>query len=302
MAVHIPVLAGEVMELLKPRRGGVYVDATVGLGGHAEEMLKRIEKGGTLIGLDRDEEALAAARARLEPFEKENRVILRKSKFSGLGNTLAALGVAGVDGLLFDLGVSMLQLKAEGRGFSFMDDGPLDMRMDKSEDVPTAADVLNSYPEEELERIFREYGEERNARRIARLIAAVRKERPVKTGAELAAIVLRAHHGGRRRPPGWQRIHPATRVFQALRIEVNKEMAELAAGLQASKEVLKPGGRLAVLSYHSMEDRAVKHFLRKEKEEGAFLILTKKPVRPGPQELALNPSARSARLRAGARL
>jgi 16S rRNA (cytosine1402-N4)-methyltransferase len=296
LVVHLPVLAGEVMDLLMPRRGGVYVDATVGLGGHAEEMLKRIKKDGTLIGLDRDAEALGAARARLAPYGKENRVILEQSKFSGLENTLAALGVAGADGLLFDLGVSMLQLKGAGRGFSFMEEEALDMRMDRSGDVPTAAEVVNTYPEEELERVFREYGEERNARRIARLVVSVRKERPIKTGAELAALVLRAHRGG------WQRIHPATRVFQALRIEVNKEMAELAAGLQASKNVLKPGGRLAVLSYHSSEDRAVKQFLKKEKDEGAFLIITKKPLRPGPEELGLNPSARSAKLRAGQKL
>ena len=297
--VHMPVLLREAMEILRPERGGIYVDATVGLGGHASELLGLIGGRGRLIGIDRDMEALKVA---AETLKNKNEHLagdftLRHAAFSRIEDVLAGLGIGQVDGIFFDLGVSMLQFKQAGRGFSFSSDEPLDMRMDQTQAL-TAEEVVNTYPVERLEGIFREFGEERRARGIARAIAARRSERPVRTCRELAAIAARAY-GGRGRSG---RIHPATRTFQALRIEVNGEMEELQAGLDCSPRILSRGGRIAVISYHSLEDRAVKHFFKREAAEGRFRLLTKKPVRPGPVEVRGNPAARSARLRGAERL
>ncbi|MDA8389100.1 MAG: 16S rRNA (cytosine(1402)-N(4))-methyltransferase RsmH [Nitrospiraceae bacterium] len=290
--VHLPVLVREAMEILKPERGGVYVDATVGLGGHAGEILRLIGGRGLLIGIDRDEDALLMAASALA---SEN-VVLRHSRFSGIEDVLAGLGIERVDGLFFDLGVSMAQLKQTGRGFSFSSDEPLDMRMDRTQAL-TAEEVVNTYTMERLALILRDYAEERRAGRIARAIAARRRERPIRTCRELAGIAARAYGAA-----GRGRIHPATRTFQALRIEVNRELEELQAGLDCSPRVLAKGGRIAVISYHSLEDRAVKHFFKKAAMEGQFQVLTKKPVRPGPVEVRENPAARSAKLRGAEKL
>lgn len=292
MIAHVPVLLGEVMEILKPERGGVYVDATVGLGGHSTEILRRMGAQGSLIGIDRDEEALKVARAALT---SEN-VSLAHARFSELDSVLDGMNIDKIDGIMFDLGVSMLQLRMAERGFSFNSDEPLDMRMDKSPVTPTAADILATYPETELRRIFGEYGEERYSGRIARQIVFLRRKgTPVRTGRELARIALTAYHGGR------EKIHPATRIFQALRIEVNRELEELKSGLDFSLRRLSKGGRIAVISYHSIEDRIVKHFLKDAEKEGQFILLSKKPVRPALEEIRRNPAARSAKLRGAER-
>lgn len=273
------------MEMLQVRDDGVYVDATVGLGGHSAEILGRLGPTGRLVGIDRDDDALAAARERLG----NGRVRLVKGSFSDLKDILQALAPSAVDGALFDLGVSMLQLKRHERGFSFLSEERLDMRMDTSQALD-AWQVVNRYSERDLERILREYGEEPAARRIARAIVARRKKAPIATGKELADLVLEVY-GGR------GKTHPATRTFQALRIEVNKELDELKEGLSSALEVLASGGRLCVISYHSLEDRIVKNLMRDRAREGRVRLLTKKPVSPGPDEMRANPSSRSAKLR-----
>lgn len=268
--------------------GGTYIDATVGLGGHAEEILRHVGPQGRLLGIDRDPEALKRARERL----KDERAILVKARFSEMREAARENGIERADGVLFDFGVSMLQLRGEGRGFSFLSDEPLDMRMDPTEPL-TAENVVNEYPEKELEKIISGFGEERRARRVARAIAAQRRKGRIRTCSELAGIVARAL-GGRR-----GRTHPATRTFQALRIAVNDEMGEIRRGLEASLGIVRPGGRLVAISYHSLEDRIVKQFMKESKDGGRLNILTKKPLRPSSEEVTANPSARSARLRAG---
>lgn len=286
--LHLPVMLREAVELLGLRPGKTYIDATVGLGGHAEEILRHIGPRGRLLGLDRDPEALERARKRLS----DERAILVKARFSEMKEVARENGIEKADGVLFDFGVSMLQLKGEGRGFSFLSDEPLDMRMDPAEPL-TAEKVVNEYPERELEKIIRDYGEERRARRVAKAITAHRRKGRIRTCSELAEIVARAL-GGRR-----GKTHPATRTFQALRIAVNDEIGEIRRGLEASLGMIQPGGRLVAISYHSLEDRAVKQFMKASKDEGLMNILTKKPLRPSSEEVNANPSARSARLRAG---
>ncbi len=284
--IHIPVLLEETLKMLNVKKDGVYVDATIGLGGHAEKILSMISAGGMLIGIDRDEDALGYARKRLG----NNRAQLKKGRFSQLSETLESMSIREVDGVLFDLGVSMFQLKTPQRGFSFLSDARLDMRMDVSQKL-TAWDVVNTYHEKEIEQILREYGEEPFAKKIAREIAAARKKRRIDTCEMLSDIVSRVY-GGRRR-----KTHPATKTFQAIRIEVNRELDELKQGLQCAVSVLKAGGRLCVISYHSLEDRAVKNFMRDSDREGALMVITKKPVIPTPEEIRRNPSCRSAKLR-----
>jgi 16S rRNA (cytosine1402-N4)-methyltransferase len=284
--IHIPVLVKETMEMLDVKANGTYVDATVGLGGHAEAVLSMLDSDGRLIGIDRDKDALMYARERLG----NNRVHLRKSSFSMLAETLALLNIKEVDGVLFDLGISMLHLKMPERGFSFSSDARLDMRLDVSQKF-TAWDVVNTYHEKEIERILREYGEEPFAKKIAREITTARKNRWIDTCSMLADIAVRVY-GGRRR-----KTHPATKTFQAIRIEVNRELDELKQGLQCAINVLKAGGRLCVISYHSLEDRIVKNFIRDSDREGALTVVTKKPTTPAPDEVRRNPSCRSAKLR-----
>ncbi len=278
------------MGVLEPEPGGIYVDATVGLGGHAEELLKLIGPGGRLIGIDRDDEALKMAKERLG----DSRVVLAQGRFSNLKDVLGGKGVCEVDGILFDFGVSMMQFKDPGRGFSFSSDEALDMRMDRSQGL-RAEDVVNTYPEKELGRILREYGEERLAPKIARAIRTYRAKKKIVTCRELAEIVLTVYRGRGRH-------HPATKTFQALRIEVNNEIGEIRGGLNAAAGLLRKGGRLCAISYHSLEDREVKTFIRDADRQGVMLTLTKKPLTPSYDEIRRNPSARSAKLRGAERL
>ncbi len=307
---HVPVLLAESLERLAPGRGGLFVDATVGLGGHAEALLAA-SPGVELVGIDRDPAALERAGRRLAPFG--GRVRLVQANFHQLDRALAGLGVRGVRslaGVLADLGVSSLQLDTAERGFSFRFDGPLDMRMGLAD--LTAADVVNQASEGELEKIFRDYGEERQARRIARAIGRARLERPIATTGELRRLVGGVLGGGRRHE---ERIDPATRVFQALRIAVNEELAGLDAFIQQAVDLMEADGRLVVISYHSLEDRIVKNTLRDlaqgevdpvtgrpRAETRLIEVLTKKPLRPSEEEVAFNPRSRSARLRAARRL
>ncbi len=249
-----------------------------------------IGQDGRLIGIDRDEEALRRTAARL----RDDRLILRRGGFSGIEDIVGAVGISGADGILFDLGVSMMQFKDRGRGFSFSSEERLDMRMDISQDL-SAWDVVNGYSERDLAKIIREYGEEYKAVRIARTIAEHRIKKSIDTCAELAEIV--AGTIGRR-----GRIHPATKTFQALRIEVNREIDELKEALDASLRILKRGGRLCVISYHSLEDRIVKNFMRDNAKIEKIRLLVKKPVVPDIREMRLNPSSRSAKLRGAERL
>jgi 16S rRNA (cytosine1402-N4)-methyltransferase len=285
-ALHQPVLLAETMELLDVRSGHLWADGTVGAGGHAEELLRRSAPGGRLLGTDRDAEALELARRRLLPFG--DRVRLEHADFRALPQLLDGEVPAGV---LLDLGVSSLQLDAPERGFSFRAEGPLDMRMDRSAGI-TAADVVNHLPERELADLIYRLGEERASRRIARAIVARRRQGAIGTTTELASVVRRAAPAGRRRG-----FDPATRTFQALRIHVNRELEGLAEALEALALSLAPSGRIAVIAFHSLEDREVKRTFRALVPRG-FRLLTRKPVRPGADELRKNPRARSARLRA----
>ncbi len=287
---HLPVLREEVLESLNLKQDGIYIDATVGLGGHAAHIVQEIGAGGKLFGIDRDEEALGLAEERLS----DKRVVLRRGSFSDMESLLNAEGSSEADGILFDLGLSMLQVKDPGRGFSFLSDERLDMRMDRRQKI-SAWEVVNKYPEKELVRILKTYGEERLSGKIAKAIIRRRGKKTIDTCAELADIVEDTY-GGR------GRIHPATRTFQALRIEVNRELEEVQAGLAAASRLLKKGGRLCVISYHSLEDRIVKHFIADGARAGRLKIITKKPVMASPEEVKRNPSSRSAKLRVAERI
>jgi 16S rRNA (cytosine1402-N4)-methyltransferase len=283
---HLPVLLEPALELLAVRPGGFYVDGTVGLGGHASELLRRSAPGGRLLGLDRDAETLERARGRLAAFGARARLV-----HADWRDLPALLGGDSPQGVLLDLGVSSVQLDTPERGFSFRGDGPLDMRMDRSAG-PTAADVVNRMPEDELADVIYRYGEERASRRIARAIVRARQRAHLRTTGELAEVVRGA--AGRPRRRG---LDPATLTFQALRIYVNRELEGLGEALGAIARRLAPGGRLVVIAFHSLEDREVKNAFRDLGREG-FTVLTRKPVRPPEAEVAANPRARSARLRA----
>ena len=288
---HVPVLFKEVMDFLRVSPGGTYVDCTVGLGGHAEGILRRLGPGGRLIGFDRDSDALALAKARLDRVvaERGNEapgVTLIGEAFSSIRHYVQP---ASVDGLMADLGVSSLQLDEARRGFSFQAEGPLDMRMD-TRSRPTAEQVVNEVSERELADLIYEFGEERRSRTVARAIV---RGRPVTTTEQLARIVASVVP-----PMKGHRIHPATRTFQALRIYVNRELDEIRALFEAAPQLLKPSARLAVISFHSLEDRIAKDSLREGAARGVWKILTKKPVSAGEEELGENPRSRSAKLRA----
>jgi len=301
---HAPVLLDEAVAWLAPQPGGRYCDATVGAGGHTLALLERSSPDGRLIGLDRDPTAIAAARDRLQPFG--DRVTLVHARFSDARAVLERLGMIPVDGFLVDLGVSSPQLDRAERGFSFRHDGPLDMRMDPTSGE-SAAELLRRVDEAELTRIIRDHGEERHAARVARAIIEARRAGPVETTGKLAAIVARAlprHEHGK---------NPATRTFQALRITVNDELGELERFLAVVTDCLRPGGRLVVIAFHSLEDRIVKQRLRQLAGRGGgagaaaagpaqLRLLTKHVVVPSDEERARNPRARSARLRAAERL
>src|SRR5216683_5639318 len=300
---HIPVLGRQAIEMLKPREGGIYVDATFGAGGYSRAIL---EVAGTrVIGIDRDRLAVTAGFDLVD--RSDGRLTLVEDRFSNLAEICAAQGINSVDGVVMDVGVSSMQLDEANRGFSFRLGGPLDMRMGR--DGPTAADVIAKASEADLANIIYIFGEERYSRSVARAIVAARKEAPIVTTRALADIVAKVV---RSKP---DEIHPATRTFQALRIFVNEELDELHLALSAAEHVLKPGGRLAVVSFHSLEDRIVKNFLTERGKAGggsrhlpevaqaapSFSILTRRPLTPGEDEISANPRARSAKLRAAER-
>jgi len=291
---HIPVMTAEVMRYLQPERGGLFVDCTLGLGGHARAML---EGGATrVIGIDRDDDALQHARSVLAPWAEK--LDLVHSDYRAIDAVLESRHVAEIDGALADLGVSSMQFDEAGRGFSFQRDEPLDMRMDRSAGE-TAADLISRSDEEELANAIYAFGEERFSRRIARAIVNARRQSPIDTTGKLAAIVRRAIP-----VRGYQRIDPATRTFQALRIWVNRELDGLDAFIGAAARRLRIGARLVVITFHSLEDRIVKHTFRalEKSADAALKILTKKPLVPSDSEIATNPRARSAKLRAAERL
>jgi 16S rRNA (cytosine1402-N4)-methyltransferase len=287
---HKPVLLHEVVRLLGIKPDGTYLDCTVGGGGHAYEIARRLDTG-LLIGLDWDSQALEEARARLEPFAA--RVKLVQANFRDLEGVLDRLGISLVDGLLFDLGLSAIHVDSPERGFSFRSDGPLDMRMDREGNPLTAAEIVNSYSRAELVRILKEYGEERWASRIVEAIIRAREREPLERTLQLAELVVGAIPAPARRR---MKIHPATRTFQALRIAVNDELENLRLGLEAGFRRLAPGGVMAVISFHSLEDRIVKRFFRNRADRGEAELF--KLIRPTAEEIAENPRARSAKLRA----
>ncbi|HXY07065.1 MAG TPA: 16S rRNA (cytosine(1402)-N(4))-methyltransferase RsmH [Terriglobales bacterium] len=318
---HVPVLLKEAIDLLAVRRGGTYIDATVGLGGHSYEIARRLGAQGHLIGLDKDPAALEMARQRLEPGqarfgpvaasgspragEKDwPKITLFHASFTEIEDRL---GAALADGLLADLGASSLQFGDPLRGFSFQAEGPLDMRMNPQAEL-TAEQVVNHLDERKLADVIYEFGEERRSRRIARAIV---RSRPIHTTAQLADVISAAARPMKRRPltgqagpcrgRGFERIHPATRTFQALRIFVNRELDDLRALLERAPQILVPGGRLVIIGFHSLEDRIVKDALREGIQRGYYRALTKKPVTPGEEEIDRNPRSRSAKLRAAER-
>jgi len=285
--MHVPVLLREALEFLDVRPDGTYIDATLGGGGHAEAILQRLQTG-KLLGIDRDPAALAAARERLQGFGE--RLMTLHGNFAEMDVLHAASGLPPADGLLADLGVSSLQLEDASRGFSIDRPGPLDMRMDPTSGT-TAAQLVNHLPERDLADLIFKFGEERHSRRIAR---ALMKARPYRITTELAQVVTRAIPSR----AGLHHLHPATRTFQALRLAVNQELESLEGFLSKVLLVLRPGGRVVILSFHSLEDRLVKRAFQSWQREGRARILTRKVVRPGEEEVRANPRARSGKLRA----
>lgn len=297
---HQPVLYHEIIHALAPQRGGYYIDATVGAGGHAWGILQASSPDGQLLGLDVDSDALKLAQERLAEFG--DRVSLVHASYTSLANQLKRLGWEPVDGILLDLGISSMQVDRAERGFSFQQDAPLDMRFDQNQSL-TAADLVNTLPENELANLLYTYGEERRSRQVA---GAIARARPLHTTSELAEVVARATRSGK---PG---IHPATRTFQALRIAVNGELDAIQDVLPKAVEALAPGGKLAIISFHSLEDRIVKRFFRREStdcvcppkqpvctcgHQATIVEVTRRPIEAGEPEIKNNPRARSAKLR-----
>ncbi len=310
--VHVPVMADEVIEMLAPAAGSRHIDATLGGGGHAERILTASDPDGRLLGLDADGAAIARVRARLAA-RFGARVQLRQANFRELGSVAPEEGFSAIDGCLFDLGLSSFQLADEDRGFGFRTGGPLDMRFDTERGVP-ASELIATLDAAELTALFRRYGEEPFAGRIARAIVETRRTAPIHAAEELAALIARVAPS---RAPGRRRVHPATRGFQGRRIAVNEELDALEAGLAAAVDLLRPGGRLVVLSYHSLEDRIVKRFLQAERRgcicppevpvcvcgrQPRLRLLSPKGLVPTEAEITANPRARSARLRAAERM
>jgi 16S rRNA (cytosine1402-N4)-methyltransferase len=309
---HLPVLAEEVLVMLAPAPGSLQIDATLGGGGHTERILEATSPDGRLLGLDADGAAIARVADRLRP-RFGDRLVLRQANFRELATVAPGAGFGAVDGCLFDLGLSSFQLADIERGFGFRAGGPLDMRFDTSRGVP-AAELLGTLDAAELTALFRRYGEEPKAGRIARAIVEARTTSPIETAEELAALVERVLPPNPRQP---RRTHPATRVFQALRIAVNEELDALESGLAAAMDLLVPGGRLVVLSYHSLEDRIVKRFFAAERRgcvcppelpvcvcgrSPRLRLVSRRSITPTDEEIGRNPRSRSARLRAAERL
>ena len=312
---HIPVLLPECLEYLQLKTQHTFVDATLGGAGHSFEAAKRIGRGGTLVGIDQDEVALAAASAKLGtlPDDVRPRLALVRNNFGNMDEALLEAQVPGVDAFLFDIGVSSVQIDTPSRGFSFKEDGPLDMRMDPGKNTLTAAEVVNTYNAADLTRIIRAYSDEKWASRIAEFIVRARQKAPIETSAQLVEIIKAAIPASARRAGG----HPAKRTFQALRIEVNGELDVLKRGLEAAIRWANPGGRICVISYHSLEDRIVKEMFASFANrctcppdlpmcacgrKPIVKVITRKPVVPTAEEIARNPRARSAKLRVAEKL
>lgn len=308
---HISVLPAESIAALDVRPGGRYIDGTLGGGGHTQAILDASAPDGQVLGLDADPAAIARVNQRLARAMSAGRLHVRHANFGHLEQVAQDAGFTGVQGILLDLGVSSYQFDTPDRGFSLAHDGPLDMRMDPGADL-TAAQIVNEWREDEIADVIYTYGEERRSRRIA---GAIVRHRPITTTSRLAEVVSQAV-GGRKHGTPSARIHPATRVFQALRIAVNQELEQLEQVLPQCLELLAPGGRLAVISFHSLEDRIVKHWMQEESrtfipdpahpfggidQEPRLEILTRKPITPGPEEIAANPRSRSAKLRVAAK-
>ena len=308
---HLPVMPDEVLGTLSPRPGSLHIDATVGGGGHTERILEAANPDGRVLGLDADQAAIERVGKRLERFG--DRLVLRRSNFRELATVAPAAGFGAVDGMLFDLGLSSFQLADRARGFGFRTGGPLDMRFDPTRGVP-AAELLATLSADELAALFRKYGEEPSAWKYAKAIVAARATAPIESAEDLASLIERLSPPN---PRVRRRIHPATRVFQALRIAVNEELDALEDGLAAAMDLLRPGGRLVVLSYHSLEDRIVKRFINAERRgcvcppeapvcvcghEPRLRLVTRPSMTPTDAEVEANPRARSARLRAAERL
>ncbi len=300
MSIHIPVLVDEVIQYLDPKSNENFIDATIDGGGHTMAILEKNKPEGKVLGIDLDKTLLENLKFKIKNLHLENRVILAQGNFKNLKeiikNTCPDWNQK-VNGVLFDLGMSSWQLEESGKGFSFKRNEPLDMRFDSSQEL-TAKDIVNYWPEYEIEKILREYSEERYARKIAKEIVSERQKKPIFTTFELVEVIKKAV------PRNYERgrIHPATRTFQALRIATNQELENLRLVLPQAMEVLKENGRIVVISFHSLEDRIVKNFFREKAKEEKLKILTKKPVRASEEEIQKNPRAHSAKLRAAAKL
>jgi 16S rRNA (cytosine1402-N4)-methyltransferase len=295
--LHVPVMLQEVLDFLKLAPGQTIVDATLGTGGHSLEILKRITPGGRLIGIDRDENSLTICRQRLVEFKDS--IELVHANFAELDQVLANLGIQKIDGIVFDLGISSYQLHDAQRGFSFQEEGPLDMRLDKSSYI-SAYDLVNNLNENEISQILWNFGQERWHNRIAHLLVQERRNEPISTTKQLANLVMRAIPHRYRR--SYYRIHPATRTFQAVRIAVNRELEILENAVKKAVDILGKQARIAVISFHSLEDRAIKHTFRALCADGLINIITAKPLTPAPSEIEANPSSRSSKFRVAERI
>lgn len=289
--MHIPVLLNEVIKILNPRKGETYIDATVGEGGHSIEILKRIAPKGTLLGIDWDNLTAKKTTENLAKYADKNKVIVVEGNYADLKEFVEKYRLEKVDGILFDLGFGTHTIAESGRGFSFLKDEVLDMRYDSTSNNLTAGEIVNTRSQKEIERIITEYGEDRCARRIAERIVETRRRNKIKTTRELVNIIEQVL-------PKRGKIHPATKTFQALRIAVNHELDNLRKGLSDALEIVGREGKIAVISFHSLEDRIVKNFFRNEAQKGNLKILTKKPIIAKYQEIKNNPRSRSAKLRA----
>ena len=298
--VHQPVLLKEVIEILNPQSGQIYIDATIGGGGHAKEILERIKPNGKLLGIDWDKEQIDRLKIKFSEYLKSNNLILVNDNYKNLENIIKQYNFHKVDGVLFDLGFSRYHIEESGKGFSFQKNEPLIMRYHELEGTSeiTAAEIVNTWPEEKLEKILKEYGEEKFYRQIAEKIYEESKKNPIKTTLDLVEIIKKAV------PAGYlhQKIHPATRTFQALRIAVNDEFGNIRTGLSAAVKILTNGGKMAVITFHSGEDRIIKNFFKEKQAEGILKIINKKVIKPSYAEIRENPSARSAKLRAAIKI
>jgi len=296
-ALHVPVMLQEVLDYLKLAPGQIIVDATLGTGGHSVEILKRITPKGRLIGIDRDENSLAICRQRLMEFKDCTEFV--HANFTDLDQVLANLGIEKIDGIVFDLGISSYQLHDAQRGFSFQEEGPLDMRLDKSSYI-SAYDLVNNLNENEISQMLWNFGQERWHNRIAHLLVQERRNEPIATTKQLANLVMRAIPYRYRR--SYYRIHPATRTFQAVRIAVNRELEILENAIKKAVDILRKQARICVISFHSLEDRTIKHTFRALKADGLINIITAKPLTPMASEIEVNPSSRSSKFRVAERI